>query len=102
MTVTGKTNTFVKLLGELSPSVMTRTEGTVFVFVKDTSPARDFSASRIRTRTHFSIPVKVKNIFGKYGEVKVCNHIGEGDEGSTQASLPPFLCSLPPACSVHF
>ncbi|OJA18245.1 hypothetical protein AZE42_05167 [Rhizopogon vesiculosus] len=58
------------LLGDLSPSVMTQTEGTVVVSVKDTSPTRDFSASRIRTRTHFTVQVKVRSILGKYGELR--------------------------------
>lgn len=67
---------------------MTQTEGTVFVSVNDTSLAHD--SSRIRTRTHFAIPVKIKSILGKFGEVRACNRIDEGDESCTQAS-PPHL-----------
>ncbi|OAX42274.1 hypothetical protein K503DRAFT_375563 [Rhizopogon vinicolor AM-OR11-026] len=83
------------LLGDLSPSVMTRTEGSVVVSVKDTSPTRDFSASRIRTRTHFTVQVKVRSILGKYGELRNVNCINEDNEGPTQASLSSFMPILP-------
>ncbi|KAG1802700.1 uncharacterized protein HD556DRAFT_707562 [Suillus plorans] len=97
-----------ELLGTLSPVFMTQTEGAFCISVNDTSPTPDFSASR--AQRHFAIPVKIKSILEKYGDVKAFNCINEDIESSTQASLSPFahpcLCSvihlLRLARSVHF
>jgi len=74
---------------------MTQTEGAFFISVNDTSPIRDFSASRIRTRTLFVIPVTVRSVLAKYGEVRAFNRINEDKESSTQASLSSFIVCLP-------
>ncbi|KAG2078801.1 hypothetical protein BDR04DRAFT_3716 [Suillus decipiens] len=73
----------VELLG--TSSFITPTEGAFCISVNDTSPAPDFSASR--TRRHFAIPVKIRSVLEKYGDVKAFNCINEDIENSTQASL---------------
>ncbi|KAG1734755.1 uncharacterized protein EDB91DRAFT_586770 [Suillus paluster] len=80
-----------ELLGTLSPAFMTRTEGTFFISVNDTSPTRDFSASRIRTRRHFAIPVRVRSVLEKYGDVKAFNRINEDKESSTQIFVAEYF-----------
>ncbi|KAG2150470.1 hypothetical protein DEU56DRAFT_30941 [Suillus clintonianus] len=73
-----------ELLDTLSPVFMTQTEGAFCISVNDTSPTRD--ASRIRTRRHFAIPVRIRSLLEKYGDVKVFNRINEDIESSTQKS----------------
>ncbi|KAG0706101.1 hypothetical protein DFH29DRAFT_203377 [Suillus ampliporus] len=80
-----------ELLGNLSPAFMTKTEGTFFISVNDISPTRDFSASRIRTRRHFAIPVRVRSVLEKYGDVKAFNRINEDKESSTQTFLAEYF-----------
>jgi hypothetical protein len=67
---------------------MTQTEGAFCISVNDTSPTPEFSASR--TRRHFVIPVKIRSVLEKYGDVKAFNCINEDIESSTQVSLSSF------------
>lgn len=67
---------------------MTQTEGAFCISVNDTSPTPEFSASR--TRRNFVIPVKIRSVLEKYGDVKAFNCINEDIESSTQASLISF------------
>ncbi|KAG2146483.1 uncharacterized protein EDB93DRAFT_478517 [Suillus bovinus] len=71
-----------ELLGTLSPVFMTRTEGAFCISINDTSPTPDFSASR--TQRHFAIPVKIRSVLAKFGDVKAFNCINEDIESSTQ------------------
>lgn len=78
-----------ELLGTLSPVFMTQTEGAFCISVNDTSPTPEFSASR--TRRHFVIPVKIRSVLEKYGDVKAFNPINEDIESSTQIFLVEYF-----------
>lgn len=79
-----------ELLGALSPVFMTQTEGTFCISINDTSSTPDFTASR--TRRHFAIPVKIRSVLEKYGDVKAFNCVNVEDiESSTQIFLAEYF-----------
>lgn len=90
-----------QLLGQTASAVMTRTEGAFCVSVSGMMTERDHNSSWSRVR--FFVPVKLKSVLAKYGELKSFRLLEEDEEKCHQVryglpgkarTAPGFRCSF--------